>query len=215
VQCGTALAGATLTTYPGESLLLSGSTASADPATHYDCTGPVSIWESSEGHVFTVRVPVDYCLRGPSAANRTYFARASVFAMISSDVLIFSPDRMDVVESSDRAVATRRVFQGSSASFYIYTCVDPEPDDPITSYCTFHDPQMQLGEGLDEHGEVFQALPDELSHKCVHVPVDWQMLVTMSATILHVLVTLGTLLYKAVRRVRRRRLAEAPLLTTP
>lgn len=67
VHCDTALAGATLTTYPGESLLLSGSTASADPAAHYDC--PVTLSPVRAGHQRRAALEQLVLLNNPEARS--------------------------------------------------------------------------------------------------------------------------------------------------
>jgi hypothetical protein len=207
-DCASALATTSWTTYAGELVFILGATSLKTGDAHDECIGPVLVAEHGVGHVYTAREVVDYCIVNVDGDNRrwpvnvlpafTYTARAGIGA---PPMLAFTMTRMEHMQSTGTARAARHFIHGSASSLYIYTCTAPNVTNMTIGECNFYTDNFDRGETLDTDW-YFSDLDEQRAQHCVHVAVDWQMLVTMTTTLLHAALMVSSLGYKCVLRVR-------------
>jgi hypothetical protein len=107
------------------------------------------IYEPGQGYVFTAQGVVD-CVHSPiPEVNGTSFTWAWAGPWPTPGIAGFTASRGDPYTASLSSRPPRRSFRDSAGAVYIYKCSLPDPNATIFAFCTFCDPDMLKGEGID------------------------------------------------------------------
>jgi hypothetical protein len=206
-ECGTALPGTAFASSAGDVVLVVGAgRAAGETGAYHDCVGPIIIQEGDTGNTYTPREQVDYCVVATTGTWVGSFLYAAALWGVMAPGFIISPQRGTNTTTNGSAVHRRRYFSGSSGAFYIYICA--QNGTTPHSACVTTSDALEPGETILDAVDA-GPVGAQLARQCVHVPLDWKLPLTLGATVLGVVVTLGRLAHKLVSRACATRVPRA------